>query len=182
MSSVQQKIIFDKNLCNYFIDYFESDFCTNREDGGRYKTTGETATVSLTHIPKNIVDLLKPFNVQYINFTEEQNSTYCLKINKYYKGTSFPEHKDDAEVNYGSKDISRTKRWKTFIWQLSDERSYKGGDFLIEGVPVDRTQGNCICFDSNMTHSVTTLEEGVRYSMVLWLEKHNFSSNTSSLL
>jgi hypothetical protein len=47
--------------------------------------------------------------------------------------------------------------------------TYKGGEFYIKNAPVNLGQGDLILYDSNIMHGVTPLEEGQRYSFVLWM-------------
>ena len=56
--------------------------------------------------------------------------------------------------------------------QLSDENSYEGGDLLIDysgdTYHAPRSKGSVIVFDSRLTHEVTPVTRGERYSLVKW--------------
>ena len=59
------------------------------------------------------------------------------------------------------------------VIQLSDPTTYQGGDFQFQDVetPVNfRTQGSILVFPSYLPHRVTEITDGVRYSLVDWLE------------
>lgn len=66
----------------------------------------------------------------------------------------------------------------SMIIQLSDPASYEGGDFELQdtkGDPVQiRAQGSVIVFPSFLTHRVTPVTKGVRYSLVGWMEGPKF--------
>jgi PKHD-type hydroxylase len=53
---------------------------------------------------------------------------------------------------------------------LSDPDSYEGGDFLFKDIdtPLTKKQGSIIVFPSGVTHKVTPVTSGVRYSAVTW--------------
>jgi len=60
----------------------------------------------------------------------------------------------------------------SFVMQLSDPVTYKGGLLEIEDVEIDPQrfgpQGSAICFPSMFKHRVTKVNEGIRYSLVAW--------------
>ena len=63
--------------------------------------------------------------------------------------------------------------------QLSNSFDYKGGDLEfkdIEGMDTDamRLQGSAILFPSYLSHRVTPVTEGTRYSLVAWMEGPKF--------
>ncbi len=57
--------------------------------------------------------------------------------------------------------------------QLSDEKSYDGGDLILyyggKYYDTPRTKGTVIVFDSRLTHEVTPITRGERYSLVKWI-------------
>ena len=56
--------------------------------------------------------------------------------------------------------------------QLSDENTYEGGDLILhfggEHFTSPRVKGSVIVFDSRLTHEVTPITRGERYSLVKW--------------
>lgn len=71
----------------------------------------------------------------------------------------------------GADDGGRRKLSLTF--QLSDGATYGGGDLEFLGQqlhPFVRTQGTLIAFPSFLTHRVTPIEFGTRYSLVVFVE------------
>lgn len=188
MKSVLEKILLTPDECQYFIDFFESDKCVvlkpfesllKKTDANR---VGTTAAVPESVIPKGFFSKLDYFNVLPFNYIGAHNVTHGLRINKYEQGQWMAEHKDDSVVNYNTKDVSRTRRWKSIIFQLSDTLDYSGGDLMLEGKPVKRDRGTVICFNADMLHSVTPVTSGARYSMILWLEKKDFNLGKAPLI
>ena len=70
----------------------------------------------------------------------------------------------------------------TAIIQLSNENDYKGGDFefgitdkegsgLIKG---NKTKGCLLIFPSFLSHRVAPITEGIRYSVITWMEGNTF--------
>lgn len=175
MKSIQEHIILDYDTCSFFIEYIDKHTASLKKGSNRYGQSGVTTPIEIKSIPKDFVNRLSIFNVSHVNFTEKMDQVNCLFGCKYVKGDSFEKHRDDNSSNYGSFDINRSKRFKTFIIQLSNTEDYKGGDFIVDSTTANRAQGNCICFDSNLLHEVTEVTNGERYSLVLWLEKQNFN-------
>ena len=93
-----------------------------------------------------------------------------VKILKYGVGGKYKWHTD-----CGAKETSTRKL--TAIVQLSDETNYEGGD-LEFGITDDsgeknytapRTRGSIIIFPSFLSHRVTPITKGRRYSLITWM-------------
>ena len=89
--------------------------------------------------------------------------------------------------NYGKYDWHYDTHWEndkpfdrklTAVIQLSDESSYKGGDFEFFGMqsPDDsfKKMGSIIVFPSFFYHRVKPVLEGIRHSLVTWVEGPKF--------
>ena len=81
-------------------------------------------------------------------------------------------------TDYGRNQCSMRKL--TAIIQLSEETDYEGGDFefgitntegtgLITG---NRTKGCLLVFPSFLSHRVTPITKGTRYSIITWMEDY----------
>lgn len=105
------------------------------------------------------------FILDRLNKSFEISSLLDGRIIRYNIGNYFAPHKDQ----YGK----FSNRYKTLIIQLSDD--YDGGELEIDGIIADKTIGNTILFDSNKSHSISKISNGVRYSLVFWLELQNFN-------
>lgn len=97
----------------------------------------------------------------------------------------FTEYSADRGDFYGwHEDITWVRpndfahRKLSMVVQLSDGDSYKGGDFELKGKDANkeqlRMQGSVIVFPSFLSHRVTPVIEGVRYSLVAWMEGPKF--------
>ena len=97
------------------------------------------------------------------------------KILRYENGGKYKWHTD-----MGSKETSTRKL--TAVIQLSDETKYEGGD-LEFGITDDtgeknytapRTRGSIIIFPSFLSHRVTPIVSGKRYSLITWMNGDYF--------
>jgi PKHD-type hydroxylase len=83
-------------------------------------------------------------------------------FNQYSKNDFLDWHSDLHEIAYGAS--------ITIIFQLND--SYDGGDikYIIDDkeYSVPKKIGSIFIFDSNISHSVDKLTDGVRYSLNVW--------------
>ena len=116
---------------------------------------------------------IKLANEQYFNYYIDSIDT--LRFLKYGIGGTYNWHTD-----YGRHECSMRKL--TAIIQLSDGNDYEGGDFefgltdkegngLIKG---NRTKGCLIVFPSFLSHRVTPITKGKRYSIITWMEGDTF--------
>ena len=132
--------------------------------------------ISLNHEPKGYSQIFRD-NRDYEEWLIDSNKfNFLLKnlksefkikslpdgrIIKYKVGNYFSLHKDRYSLH--------PDRYKTLIIQLSD--NYEGGVLEVNNKVVDKSSGNCILFDSSDWHSVSAITQGIRYSLVFWLEK-----------
>ena len=109
-------------------------------------------------------------------FANGQNFKYNLSIHdkegvqfSHYKiGQYYGKHMD---FNGSSDNIGYTRKLSMSV-QLSDENSYDGGNLIIhyggEQYIAPKVKGTVIVFDSRLTHEVTPIIKGERYSLVKW--------------
>lgn len=105
----------------------------------------------------------------------------------YFHEVQFTEYTDEQEGKYDwHEDISWTRnspsrRKLSIVAQLSPENDYVGGDLEVSESQVNgkenlpnsgalRKQGSVFVFPSFLTHRVTPLVRGTRYSLVSWYE------------
>ena len=73
----------------------------------------------------------------------------------------------------GSSEYVAHTRKLSMSLQLSDEKSYDGGDLILyydqQKYPTPKSKGTIIVFDSRITHEVTPVTRGERYSLVKWI-------------
>jgi hypothetical protein len=105
-----------------------------------------------------LLEKLKPLKVKNIP---------SIKIMKYVKGGRLARHQDFAK--YGVDTI-----YKTILVQLSDSFDYVGGDLIVENVQQSRDIGSIHIISPTAEHEITLLEDGERYSLVLFLYESDF--------
>ena len=118
-----------------------------------------------------LTDAIKKVNNEYFQFdlthlTALQFTVYDGKNNSNYQkhmdlGRSFPNRK------------------LSFSIQLSDDNEYTGGDLRFHHIKTQpeiapRTRGKIIFFPTWMVHDVTPVTQGIRYSLVGWVNGPNF--------
>lgn len=132
------------------------------------KRMGTYFTNELLDLPvlKSLTDMIITFSNGlnlYNGITYNGVSKYSF--NRYGEGDFLDWHPDTHEILNGAT--------ITFIIQLNDD--YGGGDvkYSINEVEysVNKKQGSVFVFDSNLSHSVDTITDGLRYSINVWPSK-----------
>jgi len=82
----------------------------------------------------------------------------------------------DWQVDLGS--AYTASRKLCFILQLSDPKTYEGGDVILHNVPANtegyREQGVLIVFPAYWLHKVTNVTKGTRHSIMGWVHGNSF--------
>ena len=91
-----------------------------------------------------------------------------VQLSRYTLGQFYNKHVDFN----GNPDTKSHTRKLSMSVQLSDKNSYEGGDLIIyyggEQYIAPKVKGTVIVFDSRLTHEVTPITKGERYSLVKW--------------
>ena len=91
-----------------------------------------------------------------------------VQLSRYGVGQFYNKHMD---FNCDQETKSHTRKLSMSV-QLSDENTYDGGDLIIhfggKHFISPRLKGSVIVFDSRLTHEVTPIIRGERYSLVKW--------------
>tara|TARA_B100000378_G_C17870850_1_gene352019 strand:- start:82 stop:630 length:549 start_codon:yes stop_codon:yes gene_type:complete len=92
-----------------------------------------------------------------------------VQLSRYTLGQFYNKHMD---FNGDSGTKAHTRKLSMSL-QLSDEESYDGGDLILyydgDAYPTPKSKGTVIVFDSRLTHEVTPVISGERYSLVKWI-------------
>jgi predicted 2-oxoglutarate/Fe(II)-dependent dioxygenase YbiX len=158
---------FTKDECEYLLSYSNnfkpSGITINGEDVFNDYRISEDSLSTNDELKKFLLDKFSNFNIISIP---------RVGYIKYTKGSKFKLHRDRNDSNglFGD-------RYKTLIIQLSDPKDYIGGNLIVEKNIMPTEQGSVILFNSKCLHEVTELEDGIRYSLCLFLTKNNFKSN-----
>lgn len=163
----KEKIIFDKHDCEKIIQQVEVD-CTA---WNYYDRKYESQSLNYSDNTKWIFDRLKVF------FEEETNiEIYNIKKNihfhKYVKDDWFGIHNDE-----------KYSRLYAVGVLLND--NFFGGDFKLhqdKEVYISKKIGNGYIFDVRISHEITKIIEGERYSLLWFLENNNLKFHKKSLL
>jgi hypothetical protein len=125
-----------------------------KAQGGYIDYTGE-------YLVNYIKEKISVIDIKSIN-----NSS--VKISKYTKGDFFEPHHD---FNFYGKGAI----YKTMVIQLSNSADYIGGDLYVKDIPQPREQGSYSLFLSSDIHEVKLIEEGIRFSLTLFLSESDFT-------
>ena len=113
-------------------------------------------------------------SINYINlnfFQFDLENIELLQITKYdFKNKGkYAKHIDTHYLNNSASQIRKL----SFTIQLSDEKSYKGGELLLHTgenpTKIDKKKGMCTFFPSYTLHEVTPVTKGERFSLVGWV-------------
>jgi hypothetical protein len=170
MKLIEEKILLNADLCDFFIEYFESGVLDVIERGRRYGKCGQEGLVLHEDIPSEFFSIFTELGIKPFIFSND-GQVHNLLVRKYVVGDSFPIHRDNNILNYDSGDKERGERYRSYILQLSKPETYSGGDLMFENYIANSARGNCVIFDSKLPHWVSEVTEGVRYSMVFWIKK-----------
>ena len=159
------------NICDQIID------CSNKieyEKGlTQYSDDGRKVDIKFLYEEFNWINALI---CGYGLFANCKNFKYELskcdiegvQLSRYRVGQFYNKHMD---FNGDQETKSHTRKLSMSV-QLSDENTYDGGDLIIyfggKHFISPRIKGSVIVFDSRLTHEVTPITRGERYSLVKW--------------
>jgi PKHD-type hydroxylase len=112
-----------------------------------------------------LAPVITEINDAYYRF--DLKSIQALQFTKYTPGGVYKPHQDIGRL--------RPTRKLSFSIQLSDQTDYQGGELRFLHLKTNhdvapRTRGKTIFFPSWMTHEITPVTSGTRYSLVGWIE------------
>lgn len=89
-----------------------------------------------------------------------------IQIGKYEEGGHYNWH-----IDLGNPDANGQMRKLSFAVLLNDPAEFDGGQLEFDGVTQqpEQGQGTIVIFPSYVTHRVTPVTRGVRYSAVTWV-------------
>lgn len=145
-------------------------FSLNTEVSGRHRRGSKTPgivqasfyTCLVFEHNSNVYKVLDPIWEQFC-IDKNPNITFLepYEIKSYVKDDCFGAHNDILVST--NRDVERKVN---LIVQLSDEDEYEGGDLMIGAVKCSRKFGTGIFFPAKYVHSVTTVTNGERYSLI----------------
>lgn len=117
---------------------------------------------------EKILNLVTVANNQY--FQVDINHFDAVQISRYQVGEYYHSHIDLGPGRLGNRKISLTL-------QITDPSEYDGGDLVMDfdDFTASRELGSVTLFPSFLTHHVTPVTRGTRYSIVAWISgEHRF--------
>lgn len=125
-----------------------------------FKTSFHSCLLPLNQsVHKNLSTVWEEI-INYFDFSIDFIEPYELK--RYENNDFFGSHID----NYYGLDQSIDRKI-TMVLQLSDEKSYEGGNLKILNRVAPTTKGSIVAFPSYFPHEVT-LTKGCRWSLIGW--------------
>jgi len=176
--------IYEKRLPNNICDLLIEEFKNQKFEYGSIiqnyevlpeKRNVKTVPISLDHWCNGIA-MYYGFDANFANFKYNISEFESLQFLSYEEGMFYVVHND---VSPYVKDISH-RRKLTVIIQLSDKNDYTGGDVILYDSGLNpeimsREKGTIIVFNSAITHCVSKVITGTRYSLCGWLLGPPFS-------
>jgi len=164
---LKEEILFTKEECNKII-WNNNESIANFDMKNR-KYHSQAINYSLKN--KWLFDKLKYFfesetGLQIIKNKEE------IHFHKFVKGNWFDKHND-----------ARDSRMYAIGVLLND--NFEGGDFKLYNpteIILDKLIGNTYLFDVRIDHEITSILEGVRYSLLWFLENKHIKIETNRLI
>ena len=159
------------DICNQIIDC--SDKIEYEKGLTQYSDDGRKVDIKFLYEEFNWINALI---CGYGLFANCKNFKYELskcdvegvQLSRYGVGQFYNKHMD---FNGDQETKSHTRKLSMSV-QLSDENTYDGGDLIIhfggKHFISPRLKGSVIVFDSRLTHEVTPITRGERYSLVKW--------------
>lgn len=180
-----------KDECNLILDFslkelqlVPSEILTEYTDGGVDIGVRKSNQAFYPYYKKFpfLLDKMSKLLNEYIfvkgfdlDFEESQ-----FQFTEYLPGDHFNWHKDVS-----GKKITDYDRYCSLVIQLNDQ--YKEGDLQIkdqknETLTVEKGVGNLILFLSNISHRVTPVKSGNRYTLVNWVKLKEIKDYKKTLL
>jgi predicted 2-oxoglutarate/Fe(II)-dependent dioxygenase YbiX len=167
-------------ICDYIIKFSEKNKYETGTAGNNSSIDYKTRNVDVQFSELRWVNSML---LGYINQANAINFYYDLskydhekmQISRYESGKYYGLHTDFSP----SKTTSAHLRKLSLSLQLSGIEDYSGGDLIItipgqeENFVCPKSKGSIVIFDSRLEHEVTPVEEGVRYSLVKWVQGDN---------
>lgn len=165
-------ILFSKEECEYIKSFWDDVLSLDGSIPGKVKLDDGNTITFRRDFPAFYLDTnnstLVNFVLSKLSIIGIKNiSGNCVKLVKYHKGSYFGEHTDFKIYDYGA-------IYKTLVVQLSNEDEYVGGELCVKGIPQSKQQGSYSLFLSSDIHEVKLIEEGVRFSLTIFLIEDDF--------
>ena len=168
-----------ENICDQIIDCSDNiEYKRGLIDNGTGKYfDSNVRNVDMKFLHENSFNWINALTCGYALYANCKNYQYKLsncidregvQLSHYTVGQYYDKHVDFN----GSPDSKGYTRKLSMSVQLSDEKSYEGGDLIVyyggDKYIAPKSKGTVFIFDSKLTHEVTPVIKGERYSLVKW--------------
>jgi len=167
-----------EQICNYIIKLSEKNKYTQGIAGNNTLSDKRNRNVNVqfikncTWINTMLYGYVAYANSINFNYDISDRDSESMQISRYEVGQFYNKHTDFSPY----RDHSAHLRKLSLSLQLSSEDEYDGGELILD-LPGDyeeyifsKKKGSIIVFDSRVTHRVTEVTKGVRYSLVKWVQ------------
>jgi hypothetical protein len=166
------EIVLSSSDCNYVKSFWNDEISLDGAGRGLHKISDDVEISFKRNVKGHYIDfksdILISFLLEKLKVIKIKSiTTGGVKLAKYVQGDYFLPHRDFNY--YGSGAL-----YKTLVIQLTNPSDYLGGDFYVENIPQTRIQGGYSLFLSSKEHEVKVIENGTRYSLVLFLLEEDF--------
>jgi len=173
---VHKENFLSKNQCVKLMRYLERNEPTISELAGNYDNNimnkevrdNQEVKINDEKLNNKLKMLFELANHSIFKYNIKELES--VKLLKYGVGGKYKWHTD-----CGAKETSTRKL--TAIVQLSDETNYEGGDLEFgitdetgkNNYTAKRTRGSITIFPAFLSHRVTPITQGTRYSLITWM-------------
>ena len=158
-------------ICNYIINTIDNNLYQEGKVVGSRLSSKRNVNTQFTY--NNWINAMLSGYVRYANFHNfhydlSGDDKESVQLSKYNEGCFYGKHAD-----YGDIGNHKTRKLSLSL-QLSDENEYEGGELILynnirnDVITSCKSKGTLIVFDSRITHEVTPVTSGIRYSLVKW--------------
>ena len=164
---IPQKVIFTEEECNQIINFSKIDYTNWDIKDRKYQS------YAITHNENTewLFDRLKQFFEVETN-QKIKNIKKTIHFHVFLNGSWFDVHNDERDNRvYG-------------VGVLLND-NFTGGDFKFydeKNTTLDKVQGNAYIFNVEINHEITPIVDGIRYSILWFLQRENINTNYNSLL
>lgn len=164
---VSQKVLFSKEECDSIIKLEKMNHKTWKNIDRDYKSS----TIGLDDETLWLFDRLKIFFEEVSGY-----EMFNLKEEIYF-------HKYQTNDWFGRHDDTRDYRLYSVGVLLNDD--FEGGDFKLYNPNeflLNKISGNCYVFDVSVSHEITPITLGIRYSLIWFIQNTNIKTKINKII
>jgi predicted 2-oxoglutarate/Fe(II)-dependent dioxygenase YbiX len=164
---IKQKVLFSKEECSTIINYQKINHQNWKNNDRDYKSS----TIVLNYETSWVFERLKNF-FEEVSGCEMFNIKNEIHFHKYQTNDWFGVHND-----------TRDNRLYSVGVLLNED--FIGGDFKLynpDEILLNKMCGNSYVFDVRVSHEVTPILSGIRYSLIWFIQNMNIKTITKKII